>query len=393
MRNPAAYGWFKSKLDAFVRLGVKGYKIDRGEEREQPDSVQNRNVRLFEQMAHEGLTARAGNDAFVFARNVNDTSRRYSAVWNGDTVSDFDGLRYSIMGGLRSGIINFPMWGSDTGGYKGAPTKETFARWLEFSAYSPMMEVLIGGRRTPWYDYDRELLTIAADQARTHHDLIPYSRSSMYQATRTGTPVLRALLLEHPQDAKAASVTDEYMYGCELLVAPVVAPGARSRSVYLPAGRWLDYNDRRTVHSGPTTVAAAAPLRTTPVYVREGAIVPRGDVIKSNNGWAPHWKPSLRIEMFPSSRTSNTFGYYTGERVEAIRVDPAGDDIEISLEDLGAPGKLEIYVRDVREVIRNGTPLRHGIDYHFDRSRRQLTVPYSGATDIVLRQTASVFGR
>ena len=101
---------------------------------EQPDAVQNLNVSLFARLAREGLAARHGDDAFVFARNVADSGRQHTAVWSGDAAATFVGLAYSVTAGLRSGALVMPMWGSDTGGYlrgPGAPSEEVFARCLD----------------------------------------------------------------------------------------------------------------------------------------------------------------------------------------------------------------------------------------------------------------------
>src|SRR5580698_10122588 len=123
-----------------------------------PHSLENLNAILFPKLAGEGLNDAYHGDYLTFSRNANDTARKYTAIWNGDTRSSFGGLAVSIKTALRAGAINFPMWGSDTGGYIRVPTKELFARWFEFSALSPLMEVLIGPQRTVWDDYDSELV-------------------------------------------------------------------------------------------------------------------------------------------------------------------------------------------------------------------------------------------
>src|SRR5262245_19477810 len=199
MRNPAARRWFQDKLDSFLDDGIQGYKIDRGEEGEVPAYLQNLNAILFPQMAAQGLTRRFADDYFVFARNLYDTGRRYAAVWNGDSYG-WKGLRESVRQALRCALMNFPMWGSDTGGY-GDTTPELFARWIEFAAYAPMMEILIGPGRTPWLDFPPAIVDIVVEQARTKHDLIPYLRSLVFRATTTGMPVMRPLFLAHPRDA------------------------------------------------------------------------------------------------------------------------------------------------------------------------------------------------
>ena len=232
-RNPDAFNWFETKLNAFVNLGVKGYKIDRGDEGETPDSLMNVNNTLFQQLAFTGLSQANPGDAYTFSRSAMDTARKYTGLWNGDSACTFAGLQYSIISGLRAGIINFPMWGSDTGGYglypqPSTPSEELFARWLEFSAYSPIMEVLIGSNRTPWYDYSANLVAIAHAQAAAHHDLIPYSRSYLYQATQTGMPLIRPIIFSYPDDANLAlTLTNcEFMFGGQILVAPVITGGS-----------------------------------------------------------------------------------------------------------------------------------------------------------------------
>src|SRR5579859_916299 len=393
IERPEVYSWFKDKLSAYVHLGIKGYKIDRGDEDEMPPSVENQNAILFPKLAAEGQSEVNGNDYFIFSRNANDTARKYTSIWSGDPWNNFAGLQMAIKNGQRSGAIDFPMWGSDTGAYFAVPSKELLARWFEFSAYSPMMEVLIGPKRTVWYDYDQELVDIARIYASTHHDLIPYTRSYLYHATQTGMPVIRSLFLKYPADPTVSDTWDEYLYGHNLLVAPITTEGATSRSVYLPAGRWMDYNHRSTTYEGPTTVTAEAPLGTIPVFVREGAIIPRGDILKANNNWEQNWAPKLRIEIFPAIESGSSFDYFTGVGVQKITTAHKGSDLEISFGDLGATGTLEVYCRNVKGVTSNGTALSAGAGYTYDARGHKLSVPFKGAATIVINGASSVFGQ
>jgi alpha-D-xyloside xylohydrolase len=393
IRRPEVYAWWKGKLNAYVRLGVKGYKIDRGEENEMPEALENQFAVLFPKLSAEGLSEAYGNDYFIFTRNVNDISRRYTAVWNGDSWPTFGGLQVSIKNGLRAGTINFPMWGSDTGGYF-APahnTKELLARWLEFSAFSPMMEVILGPNRTVWYDYDDDLVSITQKYATAHHDLIPYTRSYMYQATRTGMPIMRALIFAYPDDERLSDLWDEYLYGGEILVAPVTTASATERKVYLPAGRWMNYSEKRTVYDGKATITAAAALGTIPLFVREGAIIPRGNIIKLNNNWEPNWKPKLRIEIFPARNMNSEFHYFTGTGTQTIKMAREGGGITIAFDDLGVNGALEVYCRAVTAVRRNGSMLREGTDYQYDTQAQKLTIPFLGATTLEVKGAESLF--
>jgi alpha-D-xyloside xylohydrolase len=391
MKSPAAYTWFKDKLNEYVRLGVKGYKVDRGEEDELLLADENLNAILYPKMTAEGLSDAYGTDFFQFTRNVNDTARRYSAVWNGDTYSTFGGLEVSLKTALRSGAINFPMWGSDTGGYSRVPDKELFARWLEFSAYSSMMEILIGPKRTIWDDYDDELVQIAQTYVNAHQDLIPYTRSFLYQATRSGMPVMRALIFSFPTDDSLSDLWNEYLFGSEILVAPVTVAHATDRQVYLPAGRWLNYNDKHTVYSGTMTVTVKAPLQELPLFVREGAIIPRGDIVQVDNNWDKDWKPRLRIEFFPAEKENSEFLYYTGNREEKITATRTAEGLSIQFGDLGAPGTLEVYSSNPENVLRNGQKLRRGKDYQYDAPTKKLTLSFDGVTDVKILGGRSLF--
>jgi alpha-glucosidase (family GH31 glycosyl hydrolase) len=383
MRNPDAYRWFQAKLDCFLRQGVQGYKIDRGEEGEVPEHLENVNATLFPRMAAEGLARRWGDDHFVFARNLYDTGRRHAAVWNGDAYG-WKGLRESVRQALRCALMNFPMWGSDTGGY-GDTTPELFARWSQFAAYTPMMEVLIGPGRTPWLDFPPDIFAIVAEQARTKHDLIPYLRSLLFAATRTGMPVLRPLVLAYPGDDAVRDLSDQYLYGPDLLVAPVLEEGARERAVYLPAGWWLDYHDRTTLHAGRRTVHAAAPLSHIPLFVREGAIIARGDVLKANNTWTRDWAPRLRVEIFPSARVASTFRYDAGRGPRTVASRPTPDGFRVDLEDLGVAADLAVYCHRPREVVAGGRRQYAGRDYVYDRVRQVLEMPLRGPARVEVR--------
>lgn len=328
LSDPAAYGWFAGRLDSLYDIGVRGYKIDRGHEGEMPVSAENRNVPLCHQMAAQtmGIAPAGPNASFILARNLYDRSRRYASVWNGDTETTFAGLQVSLKNLLRCSNMNFPVWGSDTGGYSGTPSKELFARWLGFSAYTPTMEILIGPYRTIWDDYDSEFIDITRTHCRTHHDLLPYVRSGVYRAQQTGRPVARPLVFDHPDDANVADMWDEYLLGDALLVAPIVEAGATSRTVYLPATgeKWLCYTDQAMIHDGGQTVSCSADLDEVPVFLRAGEMLLVGDVLQANQRGAdwtgtPWSGPRLRVEAFVTTDSFATnFDYHTGGAAPAV---------------------------------------------------------------------------
>lgn len=363
---PAAYDFFASHLNAFTDVGVKGYKIDRGEENEMPVWEQNVQMALFSQLCHDNMAAAWGAaNFFSFARSAVDRSRSHAAVWNGDSHANFTGLAFSVASGVRAGLLGFSMWGSDTGGYireigDPVPSEDVWARWMHFAAFSPMYELMLGTGATPWYaPYNSSGLLVAVfrETAALHHALLPYIRSYTYAAhNSTGLPLMRALFLEEPGDAAAWSggwVDNEYFFGAELLVAPIVAEGG-ARDVYFPGENgtaYVEYFNKSAVFYGGETTSVALGLHDVPVYVRAGAIVPRGDVFRANDRWTENWTPYLDIEVFPAWHVPRSvFKYYNKEKGEVVdvvmTVDEEKEQVKVEYGDLGFSGTVIFYVMD-----------------------------------------------
>ncbi|KAF2442519.1 glycoside hydrolase family 31 protein [Karstenula rhodostoma CBS 690.94] len=319
---PTAYNYFDESLKYFSAVGVKGYKIDRGEEGEMPDYVQNEQMALFLDLAYDSMVGTWGKGRFYnFARSAVDRSRAKTHVWNGDSHANFTGLAYSVASGIRSGLISFGIWGSDTGGYtrEGAltPSPEVWARWMWFSAFSPVYELMLGTNHTPWYPpYDNtSTLAVMKQTANLHADLLPYIQSYTNDVSKTGLPIIRALFLEAEKDEKTWDVNDSYFFGSEFLVAPIVRAGG-SRSVYFPVGpsnSYLEYFNKTQVYTAGTIANITSPLTSMPVFVKQGAIIPRGDVYQGNAKWIQGWAPDLRLELYPSFDVPESrFTYYGG---------------------------------------------------------------------------------
>ncbi|MET0683513.1 MAG: TIM-barrel domain-containing protein [Casimicrobiaceae bacterium] len=402
LREPIAFNRFKqvlqtgypSQASSYISMGISGFKIDRGDQGDIPDALQPTHGVLIPRLAYEASFEYNGAEGFTFSRNVYDRGRKYVAVWNGDSNGNLGGMSDSLKQLLRMGSILMHMVGSDTGGYNNAPNKDTFSRWIAFSAHSPMMEVLLGPNRTPW---NPPFTTVAANLVpplltstftkwtQEHHDLIPYTRSLVYHATQYGMPVMRMLPLVYPDDPTVADMFNEYLYGDALLVAPIFTANATSRSVYLPAGNWIDYNDKVTHFTGPSTITAAAPLDVIPRYVKAGSIIPRGDIIKSNNNWTPNWAPKLHIEYFPEQGITGIFDYYTGTGIVPMRGARTATMVTLKFNNPGIDGTVEVYnIPGFTSVLRNGQALTNGTEFQYDAATQKLTIPYTGATALIV---------
>jgi len=381
MRNPEAYAWYKEKLSFFTKFGVKGYKIDRGAEGAMPKVVQNENTYLYCKMTTEGMRDVHGDDHFVFARNVFDKARQYVGYWNGDTKGTFDGLKTSVQGALRCAALNISTYGSDTGGYSGHIEKrELGIRWLQFSTYVPMCQI-----KVDCYDIraDRNnpVLRVMHETMSRHHDLLPYTRSCTYHNTQTGMTVIQPMYFAFPDDARFIGVWDQYMYGPNLLIAPVVEADTRERKVLIPVGKWLLVHGGGKVYQGPAEVMVPAPLNFIPVLMREGSIIPYGDILQVNNNWTQDWSPKLRIEVFPGKKPGR-FDYYTGSKMIPIACSGVEDDLHMMFDDPGHAGDIVVYASRPSKVVLNHQTLKLGRDYQYQSNK--LTVGFSGKVSLTL---------
>lgn len=309
--NPEAVEWWQGSLRPLLESGVKGFKLDRAEELV-PES---RDLR-----AHDGRTTREirndypvqyiraawevarevhGDDIAMMPRAAYTGSSRYGVFWGGDIGSPAEGLRAAIIAGLRSAIIGYPVWGSDTGGYWQAELdREVTARWLAFSAFCPIMEVGPTENRGFWDmvrepRYDAELIAIWRLYSIVHDGLADYSYRQAVVAHETGMPIMRPLFLAFPEQEEAWKDWQSYLYGPDILVSPVWRKGVTEHTLYLPEGeRWIDAWTSQT-HDGGRSITVSAPLHKIPLFIREGSDINYGTLLEKL------WVESLKIARTP----------------------------------------------------------------------------------------------
>jgi alpha-D-xyloside xylohydrolase len=250
----------------------------------------------FSRAFWEGQRAAGQTEIVNLVRCAWAGSQRYGALaWSGDIQSSWEDLRAQIVAGIHMGVAGIPWFTTDIGGFHGGdPTdaafRELLIRWFQFGAFCPVMR-LHGDRRPTEQvrasDGSERLFSGADNEIWSFGDASPileaqiglrerlrdYSREAMRTAHEHGTPVMRGLFYEFPLDPGARGIADQYLYGSDLLVCPVLEAGARSRSVYLPAGAtWWDLRTGAE-HRGGGRVEAAAPLESIPVFTRDRSLV------------------------------------------------------------------------------------------------------------------------
>ena len=299
--SAAARDWWRARVRDFARdNGIRGIKLDRGEEHIPSEAsdlwadgrsgreVRNDYPTLQAQVHHDALAEAFPGDSLVISRSGYTGTQRSAILWAGDTAGSERfgagpgtdlGLRSAIISQQRVAFLGYPVWGSDTGGYYSFEDRDVFARWLEFSAFSGIMEIGGVGPNAPWAmptapAYDEEMIAIYRRYTLLRERLQPYLVAAAREAGASGLPLVRPLVFAWPDDPAVSDLWDQYLLGPDLLVAPVWRAGQRAREVYLPAGSWRSYWDPSQRYGGPVTLTVDVPLDTIPVFVRGDAAVP-----------------------------------------------------------------------------------------------------------------------
>jgi alpha-glucosidase/alpha-D-xyloside xylohydrolase len=292
--------------------------------------------------------------------------QRYASfLWSGDVYSKWETLKTQVPIAINTSLTGIPYWGTDIGGF--VPTKdftaELYLRWFQFGAFCTLFRS--HGRtwklRLPWgwntgdpgpveirnYDgaaipdasqlHNEQVEPICRKYLELRYRMLPYIYSAVRECTLTGLPVMRALWLHYPDDPKALSCPDEYLWGRDILVAPVVEPGANSRKLYLPHGVWYDFWTHERLEGGREFVRPVD-LETIPLYVRAGSILPLDPVKQYTEEQSDQ---PLSVSIFPGADSSfllyeddgRSFNYRRGEWMGLrLRWDDAQSTLTLSLE-------------------------------------------------------------
>jgi alpha-glucosidase/alpha-D-xyloside xylohydrolase len=370
--------------------GVDGWWPDQGDGYDGPSRL-NRH-----RMYWEGTQMYRPNDRpYALHRNASAGIQRYGGfIWSGDVQSRWETLKQHVPVGINSGLSGFPLWGTDIGGFYGTAeyTGELFVRWFQFAAFCPLFRS--HGRNwhlhLPW-GWDggdggpQETANLTPDPAELHnaqvepicrkylelrYRLMPYIYTVLRDAQETGMPMMRALWLHHPDDPAAVARGDEYLWGRDLLIAPVVEKGATTRRLYLPKGDWVDFwtNERM---AGGREIERSVDLGLVPMYVRAGAVIPTGPVKQYID--EPSDAPT-ELTVYPGADGTSSwydddgrsFDYRKGEWMRVVMAwNDRGRRLSLSLSSgsrMTQPAERRLVVRVagtavMKELVFNGRPV------------------------------------
>lgn len=308
--NPGAreYVWDKARQNYYEK-GIRVFWLDEAEPEYTAYDFDNYRYYLgtdlqignlypvdYARTFYEGMEREGQKNIVNLLRCAWAGSQKYGAlVWSGDIASSFESMRNQLAAGLNMGLAGIPWWTTDIGGFHGgnpddSAFRELFVRWFEWGAFCPVMR-LHGDRepRQPQYgttggasccsgaanevwSYGEEVYEICRKYMELREKMRPYTRKIMADAHGKGTPVMRTLFYMYPEDPLCWEVEDAYFYGPDILVAPILYAGQRSRSIYLPGNEeWVEYATGREYRGGQK-IEADAPLDTMPVFVRKSSV-------------------------------------------------------------------------------------------------------------------------
>lgn len=306
--NPktAAFVWDKVKKN-YYDYGIKNFWLDEAEPEVHPQQFGNLKFHLgngdqtamlypyyYGKMFYEGLKSEGENDIILLTRAAYPGSQKYgAAVWNGDIMSTFEALRMSVKSGLSMAMSGIPWWNSDIGGFFSGDIeseyfRELIVRWFQFGLFSPIMR--LHGSRIRSSDHksrhpdiiepsggDNEIWSFGEENYPILKKLIdlrermkPYTLKYMEIASKTGIPIMRPMFFDYYDDKICYTLEDQYMYGGDILFAPIVNKGQIEREVYLPDGNWINVIDKK-VYTGQQTISCKAKLHEFIAFVKEGS--------------------------------------------------------------------------------------------------------------------------
>jgi alpha-D-xyloside xylohydrolase len=282
--NPAARQWYGDKLRALITMGADCFKSDFGEriptdvaywDGSDPAKMHNYYSYLYTKTAFEVLQEQRGDgEAVLFARSATAGGQRFPVHWGGDCESTFESMAESLRAGLSLGLSGFGFWSHDIGGFQGTPSPAVYKRWIAFGLLSSHSR-LHGNEsyRVPWL-FDEEAVDVLRKFTKLKSRLMPYLFACALEARDKGTPLMRAMMLEFPDDPTCNYLDRQYMLGESLLVAPVFSDD-NTVSYYLPTGRWTNFFTGKII-TGPSWVCETHDFMSLPLMVRPNSVIAIG---------------------------------------------------------------------------------------------------------------------
>lgn len=283
--NPATVEWYQDKIKRLIGMGVGAIKVDFGEAAPIEAVYHNGRNGWYEHnlyplrynKAVADATREVSGENIIWARSAWAGSQRYPLHWGGDAATTNTGMQGTIRAGLSLGLSGFPFWSNDIGGFVTSTPESLYRRWLPMGFLTSHSRAHGAPPTEPWLYGNKAFTDYFRRCAEMKYALMPYIYTESVESAANGWPMFRAMLLEFPDDPGVWSIDDQYMFGSQMLVAPLFEEGME-RDVYLPGDKpWIDYQTGREYAPGWRHIKADGPLQCV-ILVRDGAVIPHARV-------------------------------------------------------------------------------------------------------------------
>ena len=324
--NPETVKWYQDKLAGLLNIGVSAIKVDFGEAAPLNGIYASGKSGWYEHnlypvrydMAVSEITKKLHNENIMWARAAWAGSQRYPLHWGGDAATTNTGLLGTLRAGLSFGLSGFPFWSHDMGGFVKSTPEDLYCRWIPFGFLTSHTRAHGAPPTEPWLYDSKRVQDVFRKSAEMKYRLMPYVYAQAKECTEKGLPMLRALFVEFPDDPGAWKVDDEYLFGSQILVAPLLESGMTGRTVYLPEGKWIDYQTEKVYEGGWHRIEAGSlPII---MLVRDGSVLPHLKLAQSTAemDWS---KMSLKVYSADKKQAEGLVCLPADNRIQVVKVD------------------------------------------------------------------------
>lgn len=342
--NPNTITWYQEKIAGLLKLGVGAIKVDFGEAAPHTGVYASGKTGFYEHNLYPlrynktvaDITKKINGESIIWARSTWAGSQRYPLHWGGDAENTDNGMQAQLRGGLSLGLSGFSFWSHDIGGFVIKTPEDLYRRWLPFGMLTSHTRAHGAPPKEPW-EYNESFNNAFRDATDMRYRLMPYIYGQSKLCTEKGLPMLRALFVEYPNDPGSWLIDNQYLFGSDIMVAPMMENGTE-RDVYLPGGKWIDYQTKQVYNPGWHRIKTGK----VPVImlVRDGAVIPHIKLAQSTMDM--DWS-NLDLVSFSSSQKAEGFICLPSDnKLQPVSLTKKGNTFALDSDPLAGKVKFKI---------------------------------------------------
>ena len=342
--NPATVEWYQEKIGNLIKMGVGAIKVDFGEAAPVRGIYHSGRTGFYEHnlyplrynKAVADITKKVSGENIIWARSTWAGSQRYPIHWGGDAANTNTAMLATLRSGLSLGLCGFTFWSHDIGGFVQKAPEDLYRRWTPFGMLTSHTRSHGAPPTEPW-EYGKDFLNAFREATEMKYRLMPYIYAQAKVSSEQGLPMMRALFVEYPNDPGSWLVDDQYLFGSDILVAPLFE-SISERDVYLPPGQWIDYQTGQSYQGGWHKIKPGK--MPIVMLVREGAVIPHIKVAQSTDQM--DWT-NIELVAFANNNTAKGLVYLPdGEQLHTLSLNKQGNNYVLANDPLKGKVKWKL---------------------------------------------------